>query len=255
MDEVFGPLYADVYDALYHEKDYDEECDVIKSILETYGEGPIKSILDLGCGTASHSIRLAAQGYRVAGVDRSRMMLEIAQTKAEAQNVSVSFHHGDIKTINLGETFDAALVMFAVLGYQIKNEDVIQTLRNIRTQIKKGGLLIFDVWYGPAVLIQKPSEKIKIIDIEESKIIRLSSGILDTFRHVCRVRFKVYKIEKKQLLDETFEEHEVRFFFPQELAFFLQSSGFQLIHMGPFPSYNGELNETTWNTLVIAKGV
>ena len=62
-----------------------------------------------------------------------------------------------------GGKFDAALMMFAVLGYQVENDDVLAALRTARRHLEPGGLFIFDVWYGPAVLHQRPSERVKII--------------------------------------------------------------------------------------------
>lgn len=255
MSEVFGSLYADIYDSVYRDKNYDEECNIIRKLFNSYGDGNVSSVLDLGCGTGNHALRLAAQGYRVAGVDRSEKMLDIARTKAEERSVQVTLCHGDIKSVAINQTFDAAILMFAVLGYQVTNDDLIQTLRNIRRQIRLGGLLLFDVWYGPAVLSQKPGERISVVEKEDTTIIRLSSGVLDTPRHVCNVNFRVYKIERKRLVDETTEMHQMRFFFPQEIAFFLESAGFEVVHMGPFPDYERELNELTWNALIVARGV
>lgn len=255
MGEVFGSIYADIYDSLYRDKNYDEECSIICTLFDTYGDGHISSILDLGCGTGNHALRLAAQGYRVVGVDRSDKMLDIARVKAEEKSLLVTLYHGDIKSIAIDRTFDAAILMFAVLGYQATNDDLIQTLKNVRRHIRMGGLLVFDVWYGPAVLSQKPRERVSVVEEGDTTMIRLSSGVLDTFRHVCNVHFKVYKIEGRQLVGETVEVHQMRFFFPQEIAFFLESAGFEVTHMGPFPECEGELNENTWNMLIIAKGV
>jgi len=255
MGEVFGSLYADIYDSVYRGKNYDEECSIIRRLFNSYGDGSISSILDLGCGTGNHALRLADLGYRVAGVDRSEEMLDIARVKAEEKSLPVTLYHGDIKDVAINQTFDAAILMFAVLGYQVTNDDLIQTLRNIRRHLRMGGLLIFDVWYGPAVLSQKPGERVSVVEGEDTTIIRLSSGVLDTFRHICDVHFKVYKIERGRLVDETMEVHRMRFFFPQEIAFFLESAGFEMVHMGPFPEYEGELNELTWNAVVVARGV
>ena len=63
MSEVFGSAYANVYDALYHDKDYSAECDMIEGILKRYGESPVRSILDLGCGTGNHAVPFAERGY------------------------------------------------------------------------------------------------------------------------------------------------------------------------------------------------
>ena len=121
--------------------------------------------------------------------------------------------------------------------------------------LETGSLLIFDVWYGPAVLSQKPGERVSIINRGEKKIIRLSFGSLDTFHHICTVNYRVFTIFNKQLADETSECHQMRYFFPQEIAFFLNCSGFKMEYMGPFPHYEGELNDNTWNALVVGKKI
>ena len=255
MGEVFGSLYADIYDSIYRDKNYDEECGILCKLFDLYGDGCISSVLDLGCGTGNHALRLADLGYRVTGVDQSEEMLDIARVKAEKKSLPVTLYQGDIKSVGINQTFDAAILMFAVLGYQVTNDDLIQALRNIRRHLRVGGLLIFDVWYGPAVLSQKPGERVSVVKEEDTTTIRLSSGTLDTFRHVCNVHFKVYKIEEGRLVGEAAEVHQMRFFFPQEIAFFLESAGFKVVHMGPFPGYEGELGEMTWNALVVARGV
>jgi len=78
-DQVFGQAYADQYDLLYHDKDYEAECDLLEEVFRRYGQEPIKSILDLGCGTGNHAILLARRGYRVTGVDLSADMLAHAR--------------------------------------------------------------------------------------------------------------------------------------------------------------------------------
>ena len=48
MNEVFGSLYADIYDTIYREKNYDEECSIIRTIFDSYGDGGIRQFLTLG---------------------------------------------------------------------------------------------------------------------------------------------------------------------------------------------------------------
>ena len=54
------------------------------------------------------------------------------------------------------QTFDAAVMMFAVLSYQLSNQDVLSTLATVRRHLQVGGLFIADLWYGPAVLNERP---------------------------------------------------------------------------------------------------
>src|SRR5262249_51990165 len=117
---VFGADYAAAYDTLYEDKDYLAECDLIERVFELYGVGRVRSVLDLGCGTGGHSGPLAERGYEVTGVDRSPHMLE----RARVRTAAARFELGEIGSLDLATTFDAVLMMFAVLSYQVGNADV-----------------------------------------------------------------------------------------------------------------------------------
>jgi SAM-dependent methyltransferase len=255
MSPVFGNEYSNSYDLLYEEKDYDGECTLIEKIIGDYNKIPVHSILDLGCGTGNHSLRLAERGYEVTGIDRSNEMLDIAKAKVEQKKIHCTFFQSDLREFDNHKKYDAVIMMFAVLGYQQENEDVLAALKTVSKLLKKGGVFICDVWYGPAVLNQKPGERARVIETGDTKIIRVSSGILDTFRHLVKVHYHLWTIKSDRVLTETQEEHTMRFFFPQELVFLLESAGLEMVHMGPFPEYEGELNETTWNMVFVGRGV
>jgi SAM-dependent methyltransferase len=255
MSEPFGSVYAECYDAIYQEKDYQAECDLIERLFKTYGDGQIKTVLDLGCGTGNHALPLAAQGFDVSGIDRSEFMVAEARKKAIAsgRTALANFQQADVRTADLGRQFDAAVLMFAVLGYQLDNRDVTAALSTARRHLRPRGLLVFDVWYGPAVLFQRPSERARIIPLPHGKIFRVSSSELETSRHLCRVRYRLWKFDAERRLSETEEEHSVRFFFPLELKLFLESAGFALVRLGAFPEFERDPDEKTWNVLCVAR--
>lgn len=249
MTDVFGAGYADAYDALYEEKDYEAECDLVERVFARYGDGAFRSILDLGCGTGNHAIPLARRAYDVVGVDRSEAMLERAREKG---GDGVSFELGDIRDVRLDREFDAVLLLFAVLGYQHTNEDVLAALRTARAHLRPGGLLLFDVWYGPAVLSEKPAHRERTVEDGAARIVRSSDGRLDEARSLCTVDFRVRRFDGDELADETEESHEMRFFFAEELESFLAAAGLKLLRLGAFPAVDAEPDETTWNVLGVA---
>lgn len=53
------------------------------------------TVLDLGSGTGTLSVLLAAAGHRVRGLDLSGEMIAVATRKAEAAGVTVEFRQGD----------------------------------------------------------------------------------------------------------------------------------------------------------------
>jgi hypothetical protein len=145
--------------------------------------------------------------------------------------------------------------MFAVLGYQVENHEVLSTLKAARRHVNKGGLLIFDVWYGPAVLHQRPSERAKVIPTPEGRMLRVASGELNTSAQTCSVKYQLWQLSGERVVAETQETHCMRYFFPRELDLFLESSGFSPVRLGVFPDFDKDPNETTWNVLSVARAV
>ena len=82
MVKVFQ-RYAEYYDLIYQDKDYEKECDFLEEIFQAYQSKPVKSILELGCGTGGHAIPLAKRGYELTGLDTSSVMLKQAEKKSK----------------------------------------------------------------------------------------------------------------------------------------------------------------------------
>jgi SAM-dependent methyltransferase len=180
-------------------------------------------------------------------------MLATARKKSKKAGLDIDWIEGDCRNVNIGHTFDADLFMFSVLGYLPENKDVMDALGNARKHIKKNGLLLFDVWYGPAVLSIKPSDRTRIIPVPDGKLIRTVTANLDTRHHLVRLHFHLWHLTGKQVKNETEELHVVRYFFPKELELMLNQSGFNLISLSSFPTLSQPADETTWNIFVVAK--
>jgi len=256
--QIFADLYAGNYDSMYAAKDYLAECDVIERAFARFGDGRVHSIADFGCGTGSHAIPLARRGYDVVGVDRSDAMLAGARAKADRAERedgmgTLAFRQGDLRDVTLGSTFDAVLMMFAVLGYQHTNQDVTRTLTNIKKHLRPGGLLVFDIWYGPAVLHDRPGTKSREMPTAHGRIVRMASSEIDVLRHVCTVDIALTVIEHDRVMSQETERHDVRFFFPQEIAALLELTGFRVCRLGAFPEFEQPPTEDNWNAMVVAQ--
>jgi SAM-dependent methyltransferase len=254
MTFSFGSLYSSAYDDLYRDKDYEAECDLLEHLFQRYGHGAIERIIDLGCGTGNHALPLARRGYDVTGVDCSEHMLLKARHKL-AHGEKAAFEQGDLRAVRLERQFDSALMMFAVLGYQTHNQDVVSALKTARAHVRPGGLLVFDVWYGPAVLHLRPSERVKVVPTPEGQLLRATSGELETLKHLCVVHYRVWLLDKGRVFSEAEEHHRMRYFFPLELDLFLQTAGFNLLRLGVFPQFERDPDETSWNVLGVARAV
>lgn len=256
-DRSFGAEYSAAYDALYGEKDYDAEVALIEEALRRYGTGAERTLLDLGCGTGSHALRLAAHGFDVTGVDLSPAMLAQARAKAAASSYSerVRFVEANVSAVDVGTVFDAAIMMFAVLGYQTDNEAVLASLRNARRHLKTGGLFVADFWYGPAVLTDRPAERSRIVTAGGAEVLRTTRTDLDTAAQTATVNFAVWRFEGDRVTARTKEQHVMRYFFPKELELYLHLAGFEVASLSAFPSLDASLSDRTWNALLVGRAV
>ncbi|MCS6842873.1 MAG: class I SAM-dependent methyltransferase [Caldilineales bacterium] len=254
---VFGPGYAALYDHFYADKDYAAECDFVEEVFRRYAAQPVRTVLDLGCGTGGHALILARRGYRVTGVDRSADMLAQALSKAAAlsSDQAPAFQQSDIRGLDLGQTFDAVLSMFAVLSYMTTNDDLAEALRAARRHLQPGGLLVFDAWYGPAVLVQRPGDRFRVVGDGSRRAIRFVRSEMDTLRHVVHVHYTVLDLEGDRVARQVAETHTMRYLFPQEMAFHLAQAGFELIALAPCWRLDAVPTENDWNVAIAARAV
>jgi hypothetical protein len=145
--------------------------------------------------------------------------------------------------------------MFAVLGYQTSNEGLFATLVNARRHLAKGGLFVCDFWYGPAVLRDRPAERIKSISGEEDRIIRIARPELDAQQNVVTVSYHLLRLRGVQLVEETQELHQMRYLFQPEIEFFLSQAEMKLLQICPFMRPDEALGEETWNVAAVAKAL
>jgi len=210
---------------LYKDKDYESESNYIISLIKKYNP-EAKSILDLGCGTGRHAELFSNKGFIVLGVDQSKYMLNEAMNR---KNNNLDFIEGDVRFLKLDKKFGVVTALFHVLSYQITNKDVESLIRTAYNHLNKNGLFIFDFWYGPAVIIQKPEVRIKELENDNIKFIRIAKPMIDFSRNVVKVCYKIFVVDKK---NKTFLEHEeshpMRFFFHPELELFIENIGFKL---------------------------
>lgn len=242
--------FAKYYDLIYKDKDYEKEVDFLENIFESIHYEPQK-ILEVGCGTGNYTKILLERGYKVTGLDVSKNMLKIARKKCACK-----FINGDIRDIIINEKFDACIAMFAVIGYITINSDIIKALNNIHRHLKPKGVFVFDVWNGLAVMRILPEQRVKDVKNNKARIIRVAIPNLRSFDHICEVNYKLLILDKwNNTFNEINEKHIVRFYFPQEIRYYLESTGFELLRICPFLDLARKIDKNVWNMCIIAKAM
>jgi len=238
---VSGPVFsasARYYDLLYQDKDYAGEADYVAGLIERFHPGA-KTLLELGSGTGRHALHLARKGLSIQGVERSEEMLSRARAAAHAAFPAPvpgspdkpEFMQGDIRTVRIERQFDAAVSLFHVISYQTTDDDLRAAFRTARAHLRPGGLFVFDVWYGPAVLTNPPAVRIKRVSDEAIEVTRRAEPVHRPDRHLVEISYQVCVRNRKDgTAHEIREVHLMRYLFAPELDRLLGEAGLTLLH-------------------------
>jgi SAM-dependent methyltransferase len=249
---VFAAGYAGWYDTLYREKDYVGECDYLEALFNRQGVSP-NAVIDLGCGTGGHALLLAQRGYNVTAVDRSAAMLQEARAKAKQAGMTVDFRQEDITRLAWQESFDAAIAMFAVVGYQCADEELAAMLAGVWRSLRPGGIFIFDGWHGPGVLRERPVPRLLEVPLGKDEVLlRMADPHLDVLAQTVEIHYRLWHRRGAAIIAESEEHHLMRFFFPRELHCLLRRAGFTAVSIQPFREIDQPLLEHHWHFLAIA---
>ena len=140
MDAYTG--FAGVYDQFMEDVPYEQWRDIIVQELkkESIDDG---LLLDLGCGTGTMTVLLAAEGYDMIGVDGSEEMLMEAREKAT--DADILYLCQDMREFELYGTVRAVVSTCDTMNYLLTSEDFVQTVRLVNNYLDPGGLFIFDL--------------------------------------------------------------------------------------------------------------
>lgn len=244
---VFGS-YSRYYNLMYRDKDYAGEVAYIEDLIRKY-QPQTKTILDLGCGTGRHDSLLSDNGYIVHGVDSSNEMLKIANKTVGGKSLSYSL--GDIRTIRLGKQFDTVVSLFHVMSYQISNDDLQKALTTAYGHLNAGGVFIFDCWYGPAVLKERPVERVKRFEDKDIEIIRLAKPVMYPNENVVNVNYHMTIRDKTNgKVEDLKETHRMRYLFKPEIVGLCKHIGFKLLDVKEWMT-NKEPGLDTWSVYFV----
>jgi len=252
---VFGK-YSSYYNLLYKDKDYAGEVEYVHGLIQKYSPGAT-SILDLGCGTGRHDFLLAEKGYSVVGVDQSEEMLAIASSQLSTLNPQPStlrLAQGDVRNVRLNKTFDVVISLFHVMSYQTTNEDLNAAFETAKVHLKKDGIFIFDCWYGPAVLTDRPTVRAKRLEDEDIFVTRIAEPVMHPNENIVDVNYHVFIRDKaSDRVDEIKESHRMRYLFKPEIGRMLKLEGLELIRCEEWMS-GKEPGFDTWGVSFVVRG-
>jgi len=225
------------------------ECDFIENEL-TFDKS--LKILDVGCGTGRHTIKLSKRGYDVTGIDLSESQLARAREKAESNKLKIDFQKQDARNLPFNNEFDAA-IMLCEGGFPLMETDEMnyEILNNVTKSLRESGKFIFTTLNGLFPLYHSVEKFCDSTTEEGNATYRSNTFDLMTFRDHNITEFEDDSGNKKTL------ECNERYYVPSEIAWLLKSLGYNRIEISGAKlrvfSRNDKLTIDDFEMLVIAE--
>lgn len=139
-------LLAPAYDEFNADNSYEQWLgEVLLPEMEKLGLRAGGRALDIGCGTGRAFPPLLERGWRVAGSDVSRGMLDLAREKFGDDPGVISIRQADIRDLPQDERpFDLVLALNDVVNYLTEDGDLERAFAGMQANRAADGLVCFD---------------------------------------------------------------------------------------------------------------
>ena len=219
--------YAGVYDLWMEPEMYDGWEELILTVLKEHGIDPAfpaagtdgPTLADIACGTGQMSVRFAADGFDVTGIDLSGEMLAEASARAERLGIPVRFMQQDMRALQpdaAGTAFDAVVCLCDSLNYMLDRKDLEKALRSMAGILADNGLLILDI-HTPYYYRDVLGDDIFADEEDEASFIWENRFDEESMVNRCRLTLFIREGEDGDLFRKHTEHHVQRAYTPEEV--------------------------------------
>ncbi|SFO94662.1 Methyltransferase domain-containing protein [Oscillibacter sp. PC13] len=210
------------YDALTVDAAYCRRADYLERLLRK-GPVPVRTVLDLGCGTGTMAYLLTARGYQVIAVDGSEEMLTQAMEKAASAELDPPlFLQQDMPHLRLLKPVDAAISTLDALNYLTRTRDIRETFQRVYRWLRPGGQFIFDV--NTPYKFRRMDRQIYMDETEDSYCVWRT--FFSEKSRICTYQVDLFHLQPDGAWERDFEEHRERAWEEAELRQYLVEAGF-----------------------------
>ncbi len=135
--------FADIYDRLMYDMDYESYCHQIIDLCKITGVQP-DNVLEFGCGTGNLTKLLAKRAGHVTAVDLSVEMLNVAYEKLAGVS-NVQLIHEDMISFCSQARYDLVVAPLDCINYILHDEDLKSFFVNVAKHLASGGAFAFDL--------------------------------------------------------------------------------------------------------------
>ena len=216
---------AQCYDQFTEDVNYDLWADYVERHFAR-SRLPIRTVLDLACGTGSLTRLLALRGYEMIGADLSEEMLAQAAEKCRGVGEPEPiFLHQAMEELDLYGTIDACVCCLDSINYVTRSGKLARAFQRVHTFLMPGGLFLFDI--NTPDKLQGLDGQIFLDENETSYCVWRAD--YSPRRRVCTYGMDIFQREENGLWRRWEEVHEEFAYQPEELEELLRQAGFRRI--------------------------
>ena len=204
---------------------------------------PVRTVLDLACGTGTIACLLARRGYEVLAADGSEEMLAQAAAKAGELERPPLFLQQDMTRLRLAEPVDAVVSTLDSLNYLTRERDLLETFRRVRRWLRPGGMFLFDL--NTPYKFRRMDGQLYMDETEESLCVWRT--FFSEKKRICTSQVDLFRLRADGAWARRMEEHRERAWSEEEVRRGLLQAGFASVRLtGDLTDRPPELNEDRW---------
>ncbi|RUL75419.1 class I SAM-dependent methyltransferase [Dyella choica] len=220
----------DVYaDAAFYDQEFATRSHDIPFFVRQakQADGPV---LEVACGTGRITLPIAREGIGITGLDVSRPMLELAERKAQAERLAVTWLEQDCRDIRVDQPF--SLIFSATNAMQhLQDLDSVQAFfGSVRGALRADGLLVLDVFNPDIAKLSRPASQRylhKTMADDQGRELRVETA--SHYEPATQVLvFTLFYMRGAQSLRT--KQVRMRCFFPEELLALCRLGGLEVVH-------------------------
>ena len=223
--------FALVYDEMMLELNYPAWVEYVLFLYKNYTtfseKAPVRSLLDLACGTGSFMALMKKKGWKVTGVDQSPSMLAIAEDKLRRAKGDYRLFAQDIRELALDEQFPLITCLCDSLNYLLLYGDLQQVFVHIYRHLLPGGIAVAD--FNTEYKYREILGDNTFCSVFENSAY-IWANYLEPAARLCRMEIDFFARERGDLFRHFRETHWQRWYEPAEIEEAAQKAGFSRVY-------------------------
>lgn len=115
----------------------------VQWIQQSFLEGAIGSVLDLGCGPGLYTSRFAKLGHSCFGIDYSPASIAYARQQASELDLACTYEDSDVRSADYGAGHALIMMVYGEINV-FQRGDALKILQKALTALAPGGVLVLE---------------------------------------------------------------------------------------------------------------